>query len=455
MIWQYVIWALKAILIVLALFVLLNLFLGSRSLTASGIKRGVRHLLKRKAAVFLLAVVFLAVYCKARYSISRDLAVMTVKFNYGEAAKGQNPNKTRFNVSKLLSEQVLSKVIERGNYSLTARELAECLSLKSAFDDIPVDGEQTLKIATEYQIVCGAGIYKYDVDPREMMNLLADVYYEEFLENYTENDTILELSFDSLSDMDYMDVDDYLEMKAQKLGHYILNYSYEDSNYRLSDTGETFSSLAEKITNFIDIELERYRSFVLTNGLSKDEEAYETRMDYENRLLQSDHEKNMASYNVRLEAIAMYDEQMARIVLVPTSDEDKEFYMSRTKIGVDYFADEADQALQSATYLQKQMEHNSYAKEQLAQSEALPSAYSQADEMIESLKSELLRLSKESKQLSDAYISEKRNGYLQMGFVTDSLTGQMGLSRGILYTALFVLMLSACIVMRESGKRAR
>lgn len=455
MVWQYVILGLKLIIGLLGLAVLWNLFTGSRRLTVNRLKEGFKYFLRRKFVVLFSALLFLTAYCCSQYFTTKDLSTMTVKFNYEEAAKGQNPNKTRFNVSKLLSKEILEKVIERGNFSMTADELAGCLYLKSAFDDTTIDSEQTLKIATEYQIVCGTNIFEYDVNPREMMNLLADIYYEEFLENYTENDTILELTFEHLSDMDYMDVDDYLEVKARKLEHYITNYSYEDSNYRLNDTGETFSSLAEKITNFIEIELERYRSFVLTNGLSKGKESYETRMDYENRLLQSDYEKDMAAYHVRLEAIAMYDEQMARIVLVPTSDEDKEFYMSRTKIGVDYFADEADSSLQSATYLQKQMQHNAYAKNQLAASTAEASVYSQANEMIDSMKAELIRLSKESKMLSDAYISEKRNGYLQMGFSEESLTSQMGLSNGIIYAIAFACLVSACMVMNYARKKVR
>ncbi len=46
----------------------------------------------------------------------------------------------------------------------------------------------------------------------------------------------------------------------------------------------------------------------------------------------------MAAYDVRLEAINLLHEQMARVVLVPSTDMGHELYMSRTKIGVDNFA---------------------------------------------------------------------------------------------------------------------
>ena len=165
----------------------------------------------------------------------------------------------------------------------------------------------SLKIATEYRVHCSSDVLQYDIKPDELLSLLADVYYEYFLENYAENDQILNLDLGSLDDMDYMDVDDYLSMKAFELSSYIKNFGYEDSSFRMDDTGETFASLGEKIDNFSNVELERYRSFVLQNGLSTDKVDYSTRMDYENRLLQVKYEKNMAAYNVRLEAINLYD----------------------------------------------------------------------------------------------------------------------------------------------------
>ena len=61
----------------------------------------------------------------------------------------------------------------------------------------------------------------------------------------------------------------------------------------------------------------------------------------------------MAAYDVRLEAIEMYNAFMTRFVLIPTYDTDKEFYMSRTKVGVDYFAAEAKEHLASAAQLGK------------------------------------------------------------------------------------------------------
>lgn len=70
-------------------------------------------------------------------------------------------------------------------------------------------------------------------------------------------------------------------------------------------------------------------------------------MQYVNYRLDTSQRKDMAAHDVRIEAINMYNAYMTRFVLIPTYDVDKEFYMSKTKVGVDYFADEAKEYLES------------------------------------------------------------------------------------------------------------
>ena len=50
--------------------------------------------------------------------------------------------------------------------------------------------------------------------------------------------------------------------------------------------------------------------------------------------------------------------------------------MSRTKVGVDYFADEAKEYLASATELVEKMEHNTYSSAQMGKTMVLPASVS-------------------------------------------------------------------------------
>ena len=208
------------------------------------------------------------------------------------------------------------------------------------------------------------------------------------------------------------------------------------------------------IENYINIELERYGAFILEKGLSTNKDTYQSRMQYANHLLENTRLKEMAAHDVRIEAIDIYDAFMTRFVLIPTYDVEQEFYMSRTKVGVDYFAEEATEFLAEATKLVEEMEHNTYASAQVGKSQAPSNAYEEADRQIDSLKDELLNLAEQSRTLCDTYIAEKRDGYIQVCFSSPSASGIA--VDALLLTLLFVIALGGNMLLepfcQDSGK---
>ena len=372
---------------------------------------------------------------------------MLMVLNYEEAAKGQNPNVTRFNESNILSDAILEKVIARGGLSISTDQLEDCLTISTRLDaeKLDITQDSDLKISTEYWIHCSEKVAFYHTNPKTVLKLLADVYWEDFVMNYAENDSILDLSFDELEGMEYLDVKDYLQMQAYKLKNYLPVYSSESSSFRASESGETFASLSQKISNYIDIELERYEAFALENSLSKNRNTYQSRMQYANHLLETSRKKEMAAYDVRIETINIYNAFMTRFVLIPTYDTDKEFYMSKTKVGVDYFADEAKEHLESATELVEEMDHNAYASDQMKKRQPSANVCAQADERIEELKTELMNLSAQCRELCSTYVKEKRDGYIQVNFASPSASREA--VRALLLTLLLVMALGGLTIL--------
>lgn len=378
-------------------------------------------------------------------------------FNYEEAAKGQNPNGTRFNESDILSDEILEKVIKRGDLKISVETLSELLTLSTPLDSqkLDVSKESDLKISTEYWIHCSPRVSLYRTNPKTVLNVLVDVYRESFTQNYAENDSILDVSFDNLEGMEYLDIKDYLEMQAARIRNYLPGNSNEGSSYREEGSEETFASLYEKIQNYIDVELERYGAFVLEKGLSSNKDTYQSRMQYVNHILETSRKKDMAAHDVRIEAIDSYNAFMTRFVLIPTYDEEQEFYMSRTKVGVDYFADEATEFLESATETVEKMKRNTYASAQIGKNNPSGQNHEQADQQIESLKTELLNLANQSRELCDTYIEEKRDGYMQVSFTSPSVEG-IAIS-SLLRTILFVAAIGGLALLnpfyRERDKK--
>jgi len=449
-VWQFVQIALLVLIAVLGLLALLKLLSVQGILTTESLKKALEALNRKKKFILICVVVFIVVYSVSEIFTTVYFPQLLVRFNYEEASKGQNPNRTIFNVSEVLSDEILEKVIEKGNFSVKPEQLAKCLFLESAFDEEKIDIEKMLNVATEYRVVFEPDLATIGINGKKLMNTLADVYYEDFLSRYTENTSILELDFTDSEGMDYRDMDSYFQMKAQKLLHYMQCYSYEAPKYRAENSTETFASVIEKINNFANVEIEKYRSLVLEKGLSNEAAKYKTKIDYERRLFQTEYDKGMAAYNVRLEAINMYDPQMAQIVLVPTNDPSLEFYMSRTKIGVDYFASEAGEALSQATEVQEQIAHNDYFAAQMKKSIATEETYLIADTMIEDMKAELYSLAEDCKNLGNAYISEKRDGYIQVDFAKK--TWARDFLVGLMVVAAFTGVLGAYTAVTELKK---
>ena len=446
MIWQLIKYVMVAVLVILALVFLVLLWISRNKISIMSLKEAVKNTwFIRILIIAVLAVGYLAVFSFAKGKYNDSYPVLSVKLNYEEAAKGLNPNSTRFNASEIIGKDVLEEVIKKGGFNISVDELAECLSLETNYDKIEIDTEDVdkLNIATDYHVVFKPGIRQLKIDGVALMNLIGSVYRDKFKDTKTENVKILDLDVSEYSNTEYHSVAKYLEMQAHKLKHFIDTYSYENSNYR-SSNGSTFAALSNKIQNYLDVELERYNSYVVENGLTGSKESFDTLTDYKNKLLTLDYDKNMAAYDVRLEAIKMYDDQMAKIVLVPTKDEDFEYYMSRTKIGVDNFADEAQHELESATSLQKKIDENTYAKERVDAAEASSAAFAKADELGQTLLTELKELGTESSDIINSYIADKRKGYLQIDFLSRSKTGRIGLKRGLILTACFALLLFGC-----------
>lgn len=439
--------ALVLCLIVLYAALTQRFFTVKAKLPVLGIRGALGRAKGRKWQLGALGALFFAVCLIAQLAAGTWAPGMLMAFNYEEAARGQNPNVTRFNESDILSNSILEQVIERGSLQLTAEQLSKRLSISTPLDaeKLDVDQESDLKISTEYHVHCSEKVSLYHTNPKTVLNLLADVYWENFVLNYAENDSILDLSFDRMEGMEYLDAKDYLEMQANKLRNYLPGYSSESSSFRAGKNQETFASLSQKISNFINIELERYEAFVLENGLAQDRKTYQSRMQFANRLLDTKRLKDMASHDVRIEAINMYNAYMTRFVLIPTYDVDKEFYMSKTKVGVDYFADEAKEHLESATKLMEEIEHNAYASQQVGGSGSTGSVYSQADQRIDELRAELVNLSAQSRELCSAYVKEKRDGYIQVSFTTPAVLKEVLSS--LLLTALFVAALGGIAVL--------
>lgn len=375
-----------------------------------------------KALPLILIVTLVGGGVAAGYQlVSADMHTSCkIGFTYPTASKGLTPNKTKLDVDEILSDEVLEAAIENGGLTgLETYELKEALKLRNVWQKNSVTAENYY-ISTEYMLNYQATKATQGFGGTAILKAVYEAYYNYFLEKYGRKVNVISDDLSGLEELDYLDIHTYLSRRVNNIIDYMNLCQNENASFVSGKTQESFQSVSAKATNLRDVSLERYEAYVLRNGLSKDKESYISRLNYNNQMLNVKYMKNLATYNVRLEAIKKYAGDITTAVLVPSRDKDGEFYQSRTKIGTDYFAYDADRYLDYATDRQSEIQQNNYRIEMLSAERGGQSAEKHAETMIASLKKEITELGQLAVQTVQDYDDQVMNDYVSVSYADET-----------------------------------
>ena len=415
---------------------------------------------------FVYLTILILVTCSTSLVMYRQkarTAKMLVALNYEEATRGLYPNNTRFNISLIKSEDVLDRAIAKAGLEgqITALDMADHITaLASNVNGMQLPSDTTsYKIATTYTIT----YEKNDelgprISARDMLGLIVEAYKEAFYENYTYVEVGIAPDWSECEEQEYMEIGSFFEKECRKLRRFLNTNANENGTYRSARTGETFTSLRQKVDNFISIDLEKYDSYVLQSGLSKNRERYISKLEYENFLKNIDYQKFMAEYQNRLHTIEIYDAALTAVVLIPTLDTQNNFYMSRTKVAIDYQATAAESANSNGNDTLAVIQKNEYAIRQMrSQTANSSSSLATAQSMIQDMKQKLETLIETTKILNKEYVRYKTKNYLTISFEERSLADELSLkwvilADGAAFCALCVWVLVKSKVIRDKDK---
>ena len=398
----------------------------------------------------ILLVMFSTSY--ALYQNKAKTAKAFIALNYEEATKGLYPNQTRFNISLIKSDDVLERAIEKAGLQdqITPQVMADNITAWAANVDgmqLP-SGTTNYKIATTYTITYTKNEELGSrISAKDMLNLIVEAYKEVFYEKYTYVEVALAPDWSECEDQEYMEIGSFFDKESQKVRRFLKSRANENGTFRSETTGESFVSLRQQIDNFISIDLEKYNSYVLQSGLSKNKERYVSKLNYQNFLKNIDYQKYMAEYENRLHTIDIYDSALTAVVLIPTLDTQQNFYMSRTKVAIDYQATAAESANAAANDTLAQINENDYAIEQMESPTAsAPSSIDTAESMIQTMKTKITNIIDKTKVINKEYIRYKTKNYLTVSFeqlsVSDELSVKWAVMMGfVTFCAISVWLL--------------
>ena len=415
---------------------------------------------------FVYLTILILVTCSTSLVMYRQkarTAKMLVALNYEEATRGLYPNNTRFNISLIKSEDVLDRAIAKAGLEgqITALDMADHITaLASNVNGMQLPSDTTsYKIATTYTIT----YEKNDelgprISAKDMLGLIVEAYKDVFYEDYTYVEVGIAPDWSECEEQEYMEIGSFFEKECRMLRRFLNTNANENGTFRSARTGETFTSLRQKVDNFITIDLEKYDSYVLQSGLSKNRERYISKLEYENFLKNIDYQKFMAEYQNRLRTIDIYDSALTAVVLIPTLDTQNNFYMSRTKVAIDYQATAAESANANGNDTLAVIQKNEYAIRQMrSQTANTPSSIATAQSMIQDMKQKLETLIETTKILNKEYVRYKTKNYLTISFEERSLADELSLkwvilADGAAFCALCAWVLVKSKVIRDKDK---
>lgn len=398
-----------------------------------------RHLLFKAFVALSLGVIV----CLVSYSRFGDSATAYITLNYPKAALGENMNGTRLNMYELKSDAVLEKAIER--VGLTGRlhqaELASLISIKPSQTRTPEDAY----IATEYTVSISGYERIGTVSAHDLLEMVCVTFVDHFIPAYAYNQAVLFYPLGDLSELDYGEVHQVFKTKTELLRKYLETRVNTSNGYVSAETGKTFSALLQQVNDFRGIVMEKFYAYVVNNGITKKLSALESVFAYKQRFLRLNYDKLMLQYTVRIEAISEYKTAQSAIVMIPTVDISNEFYMSKTKIGIDYLADAANDYMNRAKNMLTTINLNEkrleYARE--ASGSNMSAEIKKAEEMITEMRYSLDAIQKSIVDTDNDYIVDELSRSLLCRMVNGADAKDFGLKNLLLVTVASFLLLSA------------
>lgn len=424
-------------------------------------RQGLRYLLsaywsmRRSWNLGPLVLAVLLLNCFLLPARLRLKASAEITLNYNLASQGLNPNGTRFNQTDVLSARVLERAIERGALEgITVKDLKDTIQVRPV-----VQGDSWSKdsyfISTQFVVEYSANSRTASQDGEKLLTLVTQAYKDCFVKGYSMNPSIFRLDFTQADGEDYLDRCSFLAQTAQSIGEYMRNMSGEEPAFHSSVNGETFQSVSAQAYEVKETLVEHMEAYVLEEGISRDPEQYVNRLAVSNVFLRFDAQKAAASNENMLEAIAMYEDDMARIVLVPTYDTNNQFYMSQTRIGVDDFAASADHYAEEKMDIQEEIARNEHVIGQFSRSGRSGAAEAKAEALGRQIQRELVRIANLAEELVKEYNARQANRYMT-AVVASSETQVKKLVVEIgARTALFAAALRLCWFSVMEGRKRK
>ncbi len=426
----------------------LTIYLRSKNVTRSEfvkILKGTKYL---QIGVIVFVVALTGVFSVFNHLKAKQSVMAVVALNYSEASMAQNSNGTRYNMAEIICDEVVEKAIKMGAFeNVTVKQVKDCLSVYPYVQG-DVNDKSNYHISTEFVVEYHASKNTDHLSAENVIALIASAYKEYYIEKYTSNFSLAEEEEKpDFSKMEYMDIVTYLNKETTAVLNYLYGMAEKGSSF-VAENNSTFNSIAGRVYQFKETQIEQnLSSLILQHGIAKDKSGYIDRLSYQNKNTDFDKQKNSASFALCNDAIAMYSEEMTRVVLVPTWDGSGKYYMGRTKVGIDELSVMATTFSDNVATNNKEIMNNELVIEKMETATGDATAKSQADALIESIDKSIEDFTVEAIKIGREYSNYRMNQCIAVSIAGVSLFSELKM------IALFAVFAYVAVMMLSISKK--
>lgn len=388
--------------------------------------------------IFILAVTVIFSLCR------QETIRVTLSLNYEEASKGQNPNRTRYNVYEFKSDEVMQEAIDYAGLGdiITPEELANNIDIiENNANEIDPKDSTSYYISTSYQIKYTQSRKIKDVSTKDMINLICKAYNEYFHERYVGNKSVLKYQLGDIDGIEYIEIGKLFTQKSNQMLRYIQQRIVENATFSSETTGESFQTIRKMIQNVQNYSIKKYNSFVLESGIARNEAHYLRTLSYTNDILNMKYRKYMIDYNVRKEGVADYDAGMIGTVMIPSINNRNQYYMSRTNTGTDYLTLDADYFLGQGNSVQRDIIENENITQKIGSASPTREDYAKVNQLIETVDEELKQVAAIANTTDRDYLKHTTKDYLNFKVANNRAFNTILIQDILLSSIIFFIVL--------------
>lgn len=380
--------------------------------------------------VFILIGIIFIIAGICTLFVAANSATVTVSVRFDDIFDGRNPDGSPFEISEVLSDEVLNRTINRLEMDVTAKELRRHLTVFDLVDEkrsnkakeYIVEGRDEysdfpstyqIKYASVSEQIRNEGIISSlkvffihlgMPSKTEILKTVSECAAEVYREKYVIDSTALDINWKGADEMDYYNRALYVRKVTGRIGRLLQHEYSDDAAFETKQTNTGFGDLYKRIEHINSVDIENFQSYVVQKGITKDRDTLLRQFNYMKEKNLEIQERKTAEYKINESAIEIYDPAVTKVVFIPSIDVDRDFYMNRTKVGVDYLVERANSAKKAADDAEHNVVKYTYLMEKFASDRnAAEAEFTKADELYAVVKDGINAVVEDAKLVLDEH----------------------------------------------------